>query len=150
MKLKSFKYTAFAALAVLISALATVEQARAQEGDIEVKSGQGEEFNIKHNLFGRQNLVLQDRLGNKIERQTGLLGDSKANVQVLGNGYEAKKGVWGNKSYKVSTVLGDKVETKRSWFGLGRRKTTVDLSGTVGLVNQVLKTKASKDKADVH
>lgn len=148
--MNSIKYTTFAALAVLTIAAATVEPALAQGSDIQVKSGQGEEFNIKHNLFGRKHLAAQDRLGNKIERQTGLLGDSKANVQVLGNGYEAKKGIFGNKSYKVSTVLGDKVETKRSWFGLGRRKTTVDLSGTAGLVNQVLKEKVSRDKAAVN
>lgn len=148
--MNSFKYTTFAALAVLTIAATTVEPALAQGGDIEVKSGQGEEFNIKHGFFGRKNLAAQDRLGNKIECHTGLLGDSKASVQVLGNGYEVKKGILGNKSYKASTVLGDKIETKRSWFGLGRRKTTVDLSGTVGLVNQVLKTKVGKDKADVH
>ena len=150
MELNSIKNRALGALAVITFASTAGEQAFAQSGDIQVKSGQGEEFNIKHNLFGRQNVALHDRLGNKFEHQTGLLGDSKANVQVLGNGYEAKKGIFGRKSYKVSTILGDKVETKRSWFGLGRRKTTVDLSGTAGLVNQVLKEKVSKDKAEVN
>lgn len=148
--MNSIKSMVLGALVVLTVALVTVEPAFAQGGDIEVKSGQGEVFNIKHNLFGRQNVVARDRLGNKFEHQAGLLGDTKANVQVLGNGIEAKKGILGNKSYTASTILGDKVETKRSWFGLGRRKTTVDLSGTAGLVNQLLNVKLNKDKAEVN
>lgn len=150
MELNSIKSMVLGALVVLTVALVTVEPAFAQGGDIEVKSGQGEVFNSKHKLFGRQNVVAHDRLGNKFEHQTGLLGDSKTNVQVLGNGLVAEKGMFGNKSYTASTILGDKVETKRSWFGLGRRKTTVDLSGTAGLVNQLLNVKLNKDKAEVN
>jgi hypothetical protein len=150
MELNSIKSMVLGALVVLTVVSVAVEPAFAQGGDIEVKSGQGEEFNIKHNLFGRQNIVLNDRLGNKFEQRTGLLGDSKANVQVLGNAIESDKGIFGNKSYKVSTILGDKVETRRSWFGLGRRKTTVDLSGTAGLVSQLLNGKLNKDKAEVN
>ncbi|CAN5274238.1 hypothetical protein BH11CYA1_BH11CYA1_09740 [soil metagenome] len=112
--------------------------AQARSGDFEVKTGQGEEFTVQHNLFGRKSFVAQDRLGNKVERSKGLLGNDKTGVQILGNGYETKKSIFGNKSTKVSTILGDKVETKKSWFGLGRRKTTVDLSGTTSLINSAL------------
>ena len=115
--------------------------AQAKSGDIEVKSGQGEEFSVQHNLFGRKSFVAQDRLGNKVERSKGLLGNDKTDVQILGNGYETKKSILGNKSTKVTTLLGDKVETKKSWFGLGRRKTTVDLSGTAGLINSAFSKK---------
>ena len=149
MELSSVNYRLFAALLVSVIASTANLDALAQSGDIQVKSGQGEEFNVKHSLFGRKNIVVQDRLGDKIEHQTGLVG-SKAKVQILGNGYESKTGIFGNKSYKISTILGDKVETKKTWFGLGRRKTTVDLSGTTGLVNQVLQTKVAKSKAEVH
>jgi hypothetical protein len=119
--------------------------ASAQSGDFQVKTGQGEEFSVKHNLFGKKSFSAQDRLGDKIEHRQGLLGDSKSSVQLLGNGYETKKGILGSKSYKASTMLGDKVETKRSWFGLGRRKTTVDLSGTAGMVSHFLNGKKASD-----
>jgi hypothetical protein len=149
MELSSVNYRLFVALLVSVIASTANLDVLARSGDIQVKSGQGEEFKVKHSLFGRKNIVVQDRLGDQIEHQTGLVG-SKAKVQILGNGYESKTGIFGNKSYKISTILGDKVETKKTWFGLGRRKTTVDLSGTTGLVNQVLQTKVAKSKAEVH
>ncbi|MBA4077976.1 MAG: hypothetical protein C0508_23305 [Cyanobacteria bacterium PR.023] len=149
MELSSVNYRLFVALLVSVIASTANLDALARSGDIQVKSGQGEELKVKHSLFGRKNIVVQDRLGDQIEHQTGLVG-SKAKVQILGNGYESKTGILGNKSYKISTILGDKVETKKTWFGLGRRKTTVDLSGTTGLVNQVLQTKVAKSKAEVH
>jgi len=128
-----------------VSCLVTGNAASAQSGDFQVKTGQGEEFSVKHNLFGKKSFSAQDRLGDKIEHRQGLLGDSKSSVQLLGNGYETKKGILGSKSYKASTMLGDKVETKRSWFGLGRRKTTVDLSGTAGMVSHFLNGKKASD-----
>ncbi len=53
--------------ALLVSAIASAVNlgALAQSEDIQVKSGHGEEFNVKHRLFGRKNIVVQDRLGDK-------------------------------------------------------------------------------------
>lgn len=49
-------------------------------------------------------------------------------------------GLFGRKSLVVQDRLSNKIE----------RNTRVDLSGTAALVNQVVKTKVSKDKAEVH
>jgi hypothetical protein len=113
------------------------------DGDFEVKTGQGESFSIQHNLFGGKSYSAQDRLGNKIENKKGLLGNSKVDVSLLGNEYQRDKGILGGKSTRVSTMLGDEFQTKRSWFGLGRRKTTVNLSGTTNLINQALSRRKS-------
>lgn len=126
------------ALALVSFCLIAHAPAALAGGDFEVKTGQGESFEIKHNLFGKKSFSAQDRLGNKIENKKGLLGNGKTDVSLLGNEFQREKGLLGGKSTRVSTMFGDEIQTKRSWFGLGRRKTKINLSGTAGLINQAL------------
>jgi len=113
--------------------------ASARQGDFSIQTGQGEEFQVKHNILGQRNFAVQDRLGDRLARDKDFLGNSRTDVSLLGNDFQRKKNIFGNKSVTASDMLGDKIETKRSWFGLGRRHTSINLSGSAGLVGQFVK-----------
>jgi len=112
-------------------------------GSFDVKLGKGEEVKVKKGLFGNKNLALKDRLGDQIEDSQGILGNKHQKVQFLGNGVEVNQGVLGNKSIAAGTILGDKFETRRSFFGLGPRTTHVDLSGASALAGQLFAHKSA-------
>ena len=128
-------------LGIVAMALTPLPYANAMNGDFSIQTGQGEAFQVKHNLLGQRNFAVQDRLGDKISKNKDFLGNSKTDVSVLGNDFQGKKNIFGNKSVKASDMLGDKIETKRSWFGLGRRKTSINLSGSAGLFSRALAKK---------
>jgi len=52
-----------------------------------------------------------------------------------------KKGLFGGSDIEGSTILGDKVTTKKGIFG--RRTTTVDMSGIASVIGQFVKSKSS-------
>jgi hypothetical protein len=105
--------------------------------DWTIKDGKGEEFSIKHGWFGKKQLKVQDRLGNKLESKKGLLGGKETQVEILGNQYKHKKGLWGGSQIEGRSILGDKITTKKGWFG--RRKTTVEVSGVSAAIGSLLK-----------
>lgn len=132
-------------LAALIS-VATAGSALAKGiGDLEIKTGGGEELTIKNGWFGKKTTSAKDRLGNKVEYSKGWFGSKGASVSVLGNTFERKKGLFGSGDIQAHTILGDTVKSKKGWFG--RRKTTVDLSGVGSVVNNYFGKKKAVDPA---
>lgn len=141
-KLKpSFQLYAVALSAVLL-ALSQISAASAKHGDFTIETGQGEGFQVKHNLLGQRNFKLQDRLGDRVSKDKDFLGNSQTDISLLGNEFQRKKNIFGNKSVKASDMFGDKIDTRRSWFGLGRRKTVINLSGSAGLVSRAFSKKS--------
>lgn len=134
--------------AVILFASATSQAAQAGN-NIELTDGKGEALVVKQDLFGNNTYAAQDRLGNKVVSKKGLFGTKSKGVSILGNTVETKTGLFGGKSYSGTTILGDKFETKRTWFGLGPRKTTVDLSGVSSLASQLLKKRSTTASAPV-
>lgn len=139
-----FKRKFIALNVAAVMSVATAASALAKGiGDLEIKTGSGEEFTIKNGWFGKKTTTAKDRLGNKIEYNKGWFGNKGASVSVLGNSFEKKNGLFGSGDIEAHTILGDTVKSKKGWFG--RRKTTVDLSGVGGVVN----TFFNKKKAPV-
>jgi hypothetical protein len=120
-----------AMLALVMSAV-TIAPALARGNDLVIKDGLGEEVTMKHGFFGRGTTVVKDRLGNGYATSTGLFGTKEQQVKVLGNSFERKKGLFGGTTVQGGTIFGDKVSTKKGIFG--RRTTTVDVSGTTGVL----------------
>ncbi len=109
----------------------------------EFKTGKGESVIVKKGLFGTKAIKVQDRLGNSYESDKSFLGRKKNKVSFFGNGVSVEKNILGKNNVSGATILGDKIETKRSWFGLGPRRTTVDISGVTNLAEQFLTNKKS-------
>lgn len=124
------KQTLFA-LPLLLS-LIFVSPALARGNDWTITDGMGEELQVKNGFFGKKKTIVKDRMGNGFKKETGLLGGTTTEASVLGNGFKKKKGIFGGSDISGSTIFGDTVQTKKGIFG--RRKTTVDLSGTSKLV----------------
>lgn len=113
----------------------------------EFKTGKGESVLVKKGLFGTKTVKLKDRMGNGYESDNGFWGSKKNSVSFLGNGVTIEKNVLGRNSIQASSILGDKIETKRSWFGLGPRRTYIDASGVTNLAEQLLKKQTSSQNS---
>lgn len=98
---------------------------------------------LKKGYFGGQEQSITDKRGNKIGRKkSGLFGTTQeTEVSFFGNGIKKKKGLFGGTQYEGKTILGDSITSKKGLFGFGRRNTTVDISGTTGLVKQFIGSK---------
>jgi hypothetical protein len=117
--------------------LSFAPDARADKpGTLDVRTGFGEEVMVKHGLFGTTDTEVKDRLGDAYEDKNGLFS-SEQGVNFLGNSYVKHKGLLSGTTVEGRSIFGDRIESKKSFFGLGPRKTTVDLSGVGSIVQQV-------------
>ncbi len=126
-----------------ISAAGATQAAFADRGNVTIKSGSGTEMVLKKGYFGGQEQSITDKRGNKIGRKkSGLFGTTQeTEVSFFGTGIKKKKGLFGGTQYEGKTILGDSITSKKGLFGFGRRNTTVDISGTTGLVKQFIGSK---------
>jgi hypothetical protein len=106
-------------------------------GSTDIRTGFGEEIYVNHGLFGTHETVMKDRLGDQYVKKHGLLGTKDEGVSIFGNGYEKHKGLIGGTQAEAHDILGDRVISKKTFLGLGPRKTQVDLSGMGSVVQQV-------------
>jgi hypothetical protein len=132
------------AFLVLLNLSATVAPAAfAERGNVTVKTGNGTEMVLSRGYFGGSEQSIKDKHGNKIARKkSGLFGTTQeSEFAIFGNGIKKKKGLFGGTQVEGKTILGDSITSKRGLFGLGRRNTTVDISGTTGIVKQLIGAK---------
>ena len=120
----------------------------ARGNDWTIKTGQGEEVTVKNGWFGKKTRVAKDRFGDKIEKNTGILGNQSSEVNLLGNSYRKEKGFLGGSEVEARTMLGDSIKTEKGIFG--RRKTTIDASGVTGLVSAFIGAKMKKPSPPVN
>ena len=66
----------------------------------------------------------------------------ETDVNVLGNSYKRQRGWFGGSTVSGSTILGDKVSTRRGIFG--RRTTMIDASGTSSVLQGLWQKNKSK------
>lgn len=126
-----FNKQALFALPLLLS-LIFVSPALARGNDWTITDGMGEEIQVRNGFFGKKSTLVKDRMGNGFKKDKGILGGTSTEASVLGNGFKKKTGIFGGSDISGSTIFGDSVQTKKGIFG--RRKTTVDLSGSSKLI----------------
>lgn len=103
-------------------------------GNWNITDGYGDGFVIHHGLFNmNEQKGVQDRLGDKYVKSRGLFSNS-TEANFLGNKYERKHGLIGGTQMAAQDMMGDSIESRKTWFGLGRRQTNVNLSGVGGIV----------------
>jgi hypothetical protein len=126
-----------------LSLAGATQAAYADRGNVTVKTGNGTEMVLKRGYFGGEEESIKDKHGNKIGRKkSGLFGTTQeSEIAIFGNGIKKKKGLFGGTQVEGKTILGDSITSKKGFFGFGRRNTTVDISGTTGLVKQLIGTK---------
>lgn len=124
--------TKFSLLAFVTISFLSPVSVSARGNDFTITDGQGEEIQVKNPLFGKKVKVIKDRMGNGYAQEKGLLGSKDTELKLLGNKMQHHKGLLGNSELSGSTIFGDKIVSKKGIFG--RRKTTVDVSGTAGLI----------------
>ncbi len=123
-------------VAIVVALLsASIPAARA---DFALTDGMGEEIQYRNPRIGKKVKAVKTRFGNSYVSEQGLLGNKSTQVSVLGNSFEKKKGLLGSSEIGGSTIFGDRVVSKKGWFGLGRRKTQVDLSGTSAVLRNFI------------
>lgn len=127
-------------IALSLAALATLQSAALARGggNYNITDGYGDGFAIHHGLFGlTEQKGVQDRLGNHYVKENGLFSNG-TDVNFLGNKYQRKHGLIGGTQVGLSDMLGDSVQSHKTWFGLGRRQTNVNLSGVGGIVQSFI------------
>ncbi|MBS1957002.1 MAG: hypothetical protein JST89_22625 [Cyanobacteria bacterium SZAS-4] len=128
-------------IALSLAALVTLQSAalaRGGGGNYNITDGYGDGFAIHHGLFGLTSQKgVQDRLGNHYVKENGLFSN-QTDVNFLGNKYQRKHGLIGGTQVGMSDMLGDSIQSKKTWFGLGRRQTNVNLSGVGGIVQSFI------------
>jgi len=127
-------------IALSLAALATLQSAALARGggNYNITDGYGDGFAIHHGLFGlTEQKGVQDRLGNHYVKEQGLFSNG-TDVNFLGNKYQRKHGLIGGTKVGVSDMLGDSIQSHKTWFGLGRRQTNVNLSGVGGIVQSFI------------
>ncbi len=127
-------------IALSLAALVTLQSAALARGggNYNITDGYGDGFAIHHGLFGLTSQKgVQDRLGNHYVKENGLFSN-KTDVNFLGNKYQRKHGLVGGTQVGVSDMLGDSIQSRKTWFGLGRRQTNVNLSGVGGIVQSFI------------
>jgi hypothetical protein len=106
-------------------------------GTVDIKTGKGEEVQVKKGFFGNEKFVMQDRMGDHVVKSRGILGNKHDEVSVMGNGASYNRNIFGVKSVAGGDMLGDKFESHRMLFGLGPRITKVDVSGATGVAEHL-------------
>lgn len=140
---KQFSKTMVFLVLLNISGSSAITPALADRGNMTIKTGSGTEMVFKKGYFGTEEQSIKDKRGNKIGRKkSGLFGTTQeTEVSFFGNGVKKKRGLFGGTQYEGKTILGDSITSKKGFFGLGRRNTTVDISGTTSLVKQLIGSK---------
>jgi hypothetical protein len=115
------------------AALSSAAPAFAGPTYFDFKTGFGDEIVINRGWLGTKHTLVKDRLGDKYESKKGLLGNKEFSAGVLGNSFTKKKGILGRKEYQAKTLLGDSVTYKKGWFV---KRASVDASGISGLLEQ--------------
>ncbi len=107
-------------------------------GNYNITDGYGDGFVIHHGWFGlTEQKGVQDRLGDHYVKEKGLFSNS-TDINFLGNKYQRKHGLIGGTQVGMGDMLGDSIQSRKTWFGLGRRQTNVNLSGVGGLVQSFI------------
>ncbi|MBS2002188.1 MAG: hypothetical protein U0103_00575 [Candidatus Obscuribacterales bacterium] len=123
-------------IALSLAALVALQSAAVAKGggNYNITDGYGDGFVIHHGLFGlTEQKGVQDRLGDHYVKEKGLFSN-KTDVNFLGNKYQRKHGLIGGTQVGMADMLGDSIQSRKTWFGLGRRQTNVNLSGVGGIV----------------
>lgn len=123
-------------IALSVAALVALQSAALAKGggNYNITDGYGDGFVIHHGLFGlTEQKGVQDRLGDHYVKEKGLFSN-KTDVNFLGNKYQRKHGLIGGTQVGMADMFGDSIQSRKTWFGLGRRQTNVNLSGVGGLV----------------
>lgn len=107
-------------------------------GNLTIKSGSGEEITYKKGMFGKNQVLVKDRIGNKYEKKKSMFGGRSKEVSLLGNQYKSSHSVLGDKA-EGRSFFGDTVTVKKGAFG--RKSTEVDLSGITGVVKGLMGSK---------
>jgi hypothetical protein len=109
-------------------------------GTLDIRTGFGEEIYVKHGLLGNEETAARDRLGDQYVNKKGILGGEDKAVNVFGNRYVKHRGAFGlgGTTVQASSILGDKIYSKKGFLGLGPRQTTVDLSGVSSVAQQLI------------
>jgi len=126
-----------AAVGLMGTGSAAMAHHHEKPGNLDIRSGFGEEIMVRHGLFGTEETMAKDRLGDGYIKKHGLFGTGETGVNVFGNSYVKHKGLLGGTQVEASSIFGDRIESKKGFLGLGRRQTSVDLGG-VGTVVQGL------------
>lgn len=129
-------------LAALVAAQSVSSSAMARSGNnYNITDGYGDAFVIQHGLFNlTEKKGVKDRLGNHYVKERGLFSNS-TDVNFIGNKYQRKHGLIGGTKVQMADMLGDSISTRKTWFGLGRRQTDVNLSGVGGIVQSFIGAK---------
>jgi len=115
------------------------QPAKAGWGKLTVESGAGDEFVVKHGLFGHKTEA-RDRLGDGFVKSHSILGTKTEEISLLGNGVRYHKGLLGFSSASAHTMLGDNLTSHK---GLLMRTTNVNLSGINSLLGNYLHPQAA-------
>jgi hypothetical protein len=123
-------------LAILVAAQSA---ALAYNGsNFNITDGYGDGFAIHHGLFGlTEQKGIQDRLGDRYVKEHGLFS-KETDVNFLGNKYQKKHGLIGGTQIGMGDMMGDSISSRKTFFGLGRRQTNVNLSGVGGIVQSFI------------
>lgn len=122
----------------VIASMHSAAQAQIGGANYNITDGYGDGFAIHHGLFGLTSQKgVQDRLGDRFVKEKGLFSNS-TDVNFLGNKYQRKHGLIGGTQVGVGDMFGDSISSRKTWFGLGRRQTNVNLSGVGGLVQSFI------------
>jgi hypothetical protein len=125
------------AVAAMLGSSTSAAMAYNLAGNTDIRTGFGDEIVVHHGLFGTKETLVKDRLGDGYIKKHGVLGTSESGFNLLGNSYVKKKGLIGGTEVQASSIFGDRMESKKSFFGLGRRQTNVDLSGVGSMVQGI-------------
>jgi hypothetical protein len=99
-----------------------------------ITDGYGDGFVVHHGLFNlTEQKGVQDRLGDHYVKERGLFSNGTS-ANFLGNKYERKHGLIGGTQVGMGDMLGDSISSHKTWLGLGRRQTNVNLSGVGGIM----------------
>jgi hypothetical protein len=123
-------------IAALVVLACCSQPSTARGNDLIITDGQGEGVQIKHGWFGKKQVLVKDRLGNGYASKRGWFGTSESEANVMGNTFRKKKGLLGGSQIEGSTILGDRISTKKGIFG--RSTTTIDASGVSRLIKGLL------------
>lgn len=121
---------------LLTLCLATGADAKRQ--NLTIKTGLGQELQVKDGWFGSKKRVVKDGLGDAYVTEKGWFGTGSKKVAVLGNSLETKKGLFSGET-TGRTVFGDSLKSHTGI--LGGKTTTVDLSGSANLIKGLIQTK---------
>lgn len=124
---------------LFLSALSLSSVAPASAGPtyFDFKTGYGDEIVINKGWLGTKHTLVKDRIGDKYENKKGLLGNKEFSAGILGNSFTKKKSILGRKEYKVQSLLGDSISYKKGWFV---RRADVDATGISSLIGQGINT----------